>query len=78
MKGRTDLGHVTVKGLILVPYPPTKIKAFIIFRLISDKLMDLYFKTIFNHVLSFMKKYQSKIILIENIINLNLNTIFQQ
>ena len=42
MKGRTDLGHVTVNGLILVPYPPTKIKAFIIFRLISYKSMDRY------------------------------------
>lgn len=28
IKGSTDFGHVAVSGLILVPYPPTRIMAF--------------------------------------------------
>lgn len=31
IKGITDLGILIVSGLILVPYPPTRIKAFIMF-----------------------------------------------
>ena len=46
MNGRTDLGQVTVRGLMRVPYPPTKMSAFIIFIRILQKYTRCY-KTYF-------------------------------